>query len=198
MRVWLPIRGRLAIQRRLEAIPDAERTRQQYERALDAYRAVYHGDPASPDAARSIAAVADLLAERRTLLPRCEAIPRCGGAMGIFAAPISNQLVAAAGAVGRRRRLNNMIYMTGQQPKKAIVVFSRTIRRIRLRNRHVPVARQCSGGSMPMIDREAQRTEALSARRPRMRRSRLPHEINDLPGRASRDPRSNHSQLHRI
>jgi N-acetylmuramoyl-L-alanine amidase len=51
-----------AIQHRLEAIPDAERTRPQYERALDAYRAVYHGDPASPDAARSIAAVADLLA----------------------------------------------------------------------------------------------------------------------------------------
>ncbi|MDR5728533.1 MAG: N-acetylmuramoyl-L-alanine amidase [Terriglobia bacterium] len=51
-----------AIQRHLEAIPNAERTRSQYEHALDAYRAVYHGDPASPDAARSIAAVADLLA----------------------------------------------------------------------------------------------------------------------------------------
>ena len=51
-----------AIQRRLEAIPESDRTRFQYERALDAYRAVYHGDPASPVAARSIAAVADLLA----------------------------------------------------------------------------------------------------------------------------------------
>jgi N-acetylmuramoyl-L-alanine amidase len=51
-----------AIQRRLEAVPENGRTRIQYERALDAYRAVYHGDPASPDAARSIAAVADLLA----------------------------------------------------------------------------------------------------------------------------------------
>ena len=51
-----------AIQRHLEAIPNAERTRSRYEHALDAYRAVYHGDPASPDAARSIAAVADLLA----------------------------------------------------------------------------------------------------------------------------------------
>lgn len=51
-----------AIQRRLEAVPESDRTRAQYERALDAYRAVYHGDPASPDAARSIAAVADLLA----------------------------------------------------------------------------------------------------------------------------------------
>ena len=43
-------------------MPERDRTRVQYERALDAYRAVYHGDPASPDAARSIAAVADLLA----------------------------------------------------------------------------------------------------------------------------------------
>ncbi|MGO8718099.1 MAG: N-acetylmuramoyl-L-alanine amidase [Acidobacteriaceae bacterium] len=50
------------IQHRLEAKPLAKRTRGDYERALDAYRAVYHGDPASPDAARSIAAVADLLA----------------------------------------------------------------------------------------------------------------------------------------
>jgi N-acetylmuramoyl-L-alanine amidase len=51
-----------AIQRRLETIPDSARTRPQYERALDAYRVVYHGDPASPDAARSVAAVANLLA----------------------------------------------------------------------------------------------------------------------------------------
>lgn len=38
------------------------RTRLEYERALQAYRAVYHGDPGSPDAAPSVAAVADLLA----------------------------------------------------------------------------------------------------------------------------------------
>lgn len=50
------------VQHHLEVIPNAKRTRGDYERALDAYRAVYHGDPASPDAARSIAAVADLLA----------------------------------------------------------------------------------------------------------------------------------------
>jgi N-acetylmuramoyl-L-alanine amidase len=51
-----------AIQRRLEAKPLAERTRGDYEHALDAYRVIYHGDPGSPDAAHSIAAVADLLA----------------------------------------------------------------------------------------------------------------------------------------
>lgn len=51
-----------AIQQRLETKPAAVRTRMDYERALHAYRVVYHGDPASPDAPRSIAAVADLLA----------------------------------------------------------------------------------------------------------------------------------------
>lgn len=53
----------VAIQRRLQAKPVAERTRLDYERALEAYRAVYHGDPASQDAPRSIAAVAGLLAD---------------------------------------------------------------------------------------------------------------------------------------
>ena len=47
----------------LEGRPERERTRAQYERVLDAYRAIYHGDPASPKADHSIAAVADLLAE---------------------------------------------------------------------------------------------------------------------------------------
>ena len=50
-----------AIQRHLEVVPNNNRTRAQYQHVLDAYRAVYHGDPASPDAARSIAAVADML-----------------------------------------------------------------------------------------------------------------------------------------
>ncbi len=50
------------LQRRLDVKSLSVRTRADYERVLDAYRAVYHGDPASPDAARSIAAVADLLA----------------------------------------------------------------------------------------------------------------------------------------
>lgn len=50
------------LQGRLNARPSSARTRRDYERVLDAYRAVYHGDPGSPDAGRSIAAVADLLA----------------------------------------------------------------------------------------------------------------------------------------
>jgi N-acetylmuramoyl-L-alanine amidase len=47
----------------LEGRPEQQRTRRDYDRVLDAYRAVYHGDPASPKADASISAVADLLAE---------------------------------------------------------------------------------------------------------------------------------------
>ena len=47
----------------LEGRPEQQRTRLQYQRVLDAYRAIYHSDPASPKADASIAAVADLLAE---------------------------------------------------------------------------------------------------------------------------------------
>jgi len=47
----------------LEGRPEQQRTRLQYQKVLDAYRAIYHSDPASPKADASIAAVADLLAE---------------------------------------------------------------------------------------------------------------------------------------
>jgi N-acetylmuramoyl-L-alanine amidase len=47
----------------LEGRPEQQRTRRDYERVLDAYRAIYHGDPAAPKADASIAAVAELLAE---------------------------------------------------------------------------------------------------------------------------------------
>jgi N-acetylmuramoyl-L-alanine amidase len=47
----------------LEGRPERQRTRRDYERVLDAYRSVYHSNPASPRADASIFAVADLLAE---------------------------------------------------------------------------------------------------------------------------------------
>lgn len=50
------------LRRALEAKPVATRKRFDYVRVIVAYRAVYHGDPASPDAGHSIAAVAELLA----------------------------------------------------------------------------------------------------------------------------------------
>src|SRR5579862_6717778 len=47
----------------LEGRPERQRTRRDYERAIEAYRAIYHGDPGSPKADASVSAVADLLAE---------------------------------------------------------------------------------------------------------------------------------------
>lgn len=47
----------------LEGRPERDRIHLDYERVLDAYRAIYHKDPASPKADAAIAAVADLLAE---------------------------------------------------------------------------------------------------------------------------------------
>lgn len=47
----------------LESRPESSRTRGEYERVLDAYRAVYHGNPADPKAPESVSMVAGLLAE---------------------------------------------------------------------------------------------------------------------------------------
>jgi len=51
------------LQEALEAHPGSQRTRLDYDRVLDAFRAVYHGNPASPKADASVFAVAGLLAE---------------------------------------------------------------------------------------------------------------------------------------
>src|ERR1700733_7293516 len=47
----------------LEARPESQRTPSAYAQVLDAYRAVYHRDPASPKAEASVLAVAQLLGE---------------------------------------------------------------------------------------------------------------------------------------
>lgn len=47
----------------LEGRPERDRIHLDYERVLDAYRGIYHNDPASPKADAAVAAVADLLAE---------------------------------------------------------------------------------------------------------------------------------------
>jgi N-acetylmuramoyl-L-alanine amidase len=47
----------------IEGSPERQRTRRDYQRAIDAYRAIYHGDPASPKADASVSAVGDLMAE---------------------------------------------------------------------------------------------------------------------------------------
>src|ERR1039458_3029040 len=48
----------------LEAIPEETRTRADYTRAMDAYRAIYHANPADVHAAAAVNAVAELLAEQ--------------------------------------------------------------------------------------------------------------------------------------
>src|SRR5271156_4866061 len=47
----------------LEGRPERQRTRRDYERVIEAYRVIYHGEPASPKADASVSAVGDLLAE---------------------------------------------------------------------------------------------------------------------------------------
>lgn len=47
----------------LESRAESSRTRSEYARVLDAYRAVYHGNPADPKAAESVNMVAGLLSE---------------------------------------------------------------------------------------------------------------------------------------
>ncbi len=47
----------------LEARPESQRTQLAYNRVLDAYRVIYHNNPASPKADASIFAVAELLTE---------------------------------------------------------------------------------------------------------------------------------------
>jgi N-acetylmuramoyl-L-alanine amidase len=51
----------------LESYPESQRTRVAYDRVLDAYRTVYHNDPASPKAEASVLAVAQLLGEEGRL-----------------------------------------------------------------------------------------------------------------------------------
>jgi N-acetylmuramoyl-L-alanine amidase len=48
----------------LEARPESQRTQLTYSRVLDAYRAIYHGNPSSPRADASVLAVAELLTEQ--------------------------------------------------------------------------------------------------------------------------------------
>jgi N-acetylmuramoyl-L-alanine amidase len=52
----------------LEAIPAETRTRADYTRAMDAYRAIYHADPADVHAPAAVNAVAELLAEQGRVL----------------------------------------------------------------------------------------------------------------------------------
>ena len=60
----LLLKRRSACGRRLRAVLSDSARARDYERVMAAYRAIYHGDPASPKADASVSAVADLLAEQ--------------------------------------------------------------------------------------------------------------------------------------
>ncbi len=63
----------------LESRPEAERTREEYERVLNAYRAIYHGDPGASKADASIYAVAELLAEEGRLFAEKKSLHDAAG-----------------------------------------------------------------------------------------------------------------------
>jgi N-acetylmuramoyl-L-alanine amidase len=54
----------------LESRPEQTRTRSEYERVLDAYRSVYHSNPADPKAPEAVNMVAGLLAEEGRIFHR--------------------------------------------------------------------------------------------------------------------------------
>ena len=58
----------IALREQLAASPAEQRTNDQYEDVLNAFRLIYHGDPGAPKAPAAVAAVADLLAEKGRVL----------------------------------------------------------------------------------------------------------------------------------
>ena len=69
----------LEMRNQLEGLPPAQRTRERYEPVLDAFRAVYHNNPAGAKAPAAVAAVADLLAEKGRVLSDAGALKAAVG-----------------------------------------------------------------------------------------------------------------------
>ena len=100
----------------LEARPESQRTQLAYNRVLDAYRAIYHGNPASPKADASVLAVAELLTEegRHFQIRDCSAMPSantnscvCNIPPAATASPLSSprgRSTAVTWAIAMRRR----------------------------------------------------------------------------------------------
>jgi N-acetylmuramoyl-L-alanine amidase len=65
----------------LEAIPEETRTQADYTHAMDAYRAIYHGNPADVHASAAVNAVAELLAEQGRTLHNAKSL---GAAVGQY------------------------------------------------------------------------------------------------------------------
>jgi N-acetylmuramoyl-L-alanine amidase len=56
------------LRQQLEDMPEAQRTRERFEAVLDAYRAIYHDNPAASKAPAAVAAVGEVLAEKGRVL----------------------------------------------------------------------------------------------------------------------------------
>ena len=63
-----------SVHAKLEAQPEKQRTKVQYETALDAYRVIYHDEPTSSKAPAAVAAVADLLTEKGRIFKDSKAL----------------------------------------------------------------------------------------------------------------------------
>ncbi len=69
-----PWQRALDLRQKLEADPPAARTRERYEEVLDAFRVIYHQSPSASKAPAAVAAVADLLAEKGSVLSDAKAM----------------------------------------------------------------------------------------------------------------------------
>jgi N-acetylmuramoyl-L-alanine amidase len=117
----------------LEARPESQRTRLDYDRVLDAYRAIYHGDPASPKADASVLAVAELLAEEGRLFSDEKLLH---DAIGQYEFLRCNILPAATASPPHRRGRDLPRDLGDrEQAKKNFSSFSKPTRRTRWRSR---------------------------------------------------------------
>ena len=90
-------RGREA----LEAIPAETRTRADYTRAMDAYRAIYHAGPADIHAPAAVNAVAELLAEQGRVLHDEKSLRAAVGQYEFLRTQYPEKSAGCAGAAGR-------------------------------------------------------------------------------------------------
>jgi N-acetylmuramoyl-L-alanine amidase len=64
----------IELRQRLEATPPEQRSRDRFEEVLNAFRGIYHHDPASSKAPAAVAEVGDLLAEKGRVLKDAQAL----------------------------------------------------------------------------------------------------------------------------
>ena len=86
----------------LEAIPEGDRTRADYTRAMDAYRAIYHAAPADLHAPAAVNAVAELLAEQGRLLHDAKSSKAAVGQYEFLRTQYPASSLDVAGAAGGR------------------------------------------------------------------------------------------------